>query len=115
MFEETGVEAFHVDRVFGRMKLVVIEAVANGTDWILDATQTSPGIAITAGGGTTPVFTGVSTGSNFWYGGPQFINSVITGRIGATDNPTTGTFSVITSAVTNGVRMTMFLIVNRTG
>ena len=115
MFEETGVNAFHTDKIFGRFRLVVIEAVADGTNWVLDATQTTPGIAITAGGTTTPVFTGVPTGANFWYGAPQFINSVITGRIGATDSPSTGTFSVVTSAVTNGVRMTMFLLVNRTG
>jgi hypothetical protein len=114
MFEETGVQAFHVDKVFGRVRLVLLEMVADGTNWTIDTTATTPGIATTAGG-TTIALTGVPTGSNYWFpGAPDTVNSAVTVALTA-ESATAGTLTLTASAATNGVRFQWFFIVNRTG
>lgn len=114
MFEETGINAFHVDRVFGRMRLVVLEMVADGTNWVIDTTSTTPGIATVAGGNTIAL-TGIPTGSNFWFpGSPDTVNSVITVIIAA-ESATAGTVTLTASAATAAVRFQWFFLVNRIG
>jgi hypothetical protein len=114
MFEETNVNSLHTDRIFGRMKLVVLEMVADGTNWTVDTANSSPGIATTAGG-TTIALTGISKGSNFWFpGSPDTVNSAVTVAITAED-ASAGTITLTASAATNGVRFQWFFFVNRTG
>ena len=114
MFEETNHNSFHTDRIFGRMKLVVVELLADGTDWTIVAAGTSPGLVTTAGT-TTIAITGIPRGSNFWFPGlPPAINSVVTLAVTAQD-AAAGTLTLTASAVTNGVRVKWFFLVNRTG
>lgn len=114
MFEETGVQAFHVDRVFGRMKVVVLEMVADGTNWTVEAATSSPGIT-TVAGGTTIALSGISKGSNFWFpGSPDVVNQATTVVITAED-ASAGTVTLTANAVTAGHRFQWFFLVNRTG
>lgn len=114
MFADQNQNAFYTDRTFGRFKLVVLEMVADGTDWTIDTTNTTPGIATTAGS-TTIALTGLPTGANYWYPGqPDTVDSAVTVAITAED-PSAGTLTLTASAVTNGVRFAWFFLVNRTG
>lgn len=114
MFEETNVSAFHTDRIFGRFKLVVLEMVADGTNWIFDQANTSPGLATTAGT-TTIAITGIPKGSNYWFpGSPDVVNQATTVLITAED-ASAGTLTLTANAVTSGHRFQWFFLVNRTG
>ena len=114
MFENTSLASLHTDLIFGRMRIVVLEMVANGTNWTIDAANTTPGIA-TTNGGTTIALTGVPTGSNYWFpGSPDTVNSAVTVVIAAED-ATAGTITLTASAATNNVRFSWFFLVNRTG
>jgi hypothetical protein len=114
MFEETNNNSFHTDRFFGRFKLVVLEMVADGTNWAFDQTGTSPGLATTAGAGTIAI-TGIPKGSKYWFpGSPDVVNSAATVIIAAQD-ASAGTMTLTASAVTNALRFQWFFLVNRTG
>jgi len=114
MWEETNHNSFHTDRVFGRMKLIMLEMVADGTNWTVVAAGSSPGIAAAAGG-TTIALTGLPRGANYWFpGDPDTINSAVTVALTAQD-ANAGTATLTASAVTNAVRFKWFFIVNRTG
>lgn len=113
MFEETGVAAFHVDRIFGRFRLVVVELLADGTNWAIVAAGTSPGIT-TVANTTTITLSGVPTGANYWFGGPpEDVVGAVTASI-TSQNPATGVI-VMTATATNNSRLKFFFIVNRTG
>lgn len=115
MFEETNNGlAFHVDRIFGRMRLVVVELLADGTNWAVVAGGTTPGIATTAGT-TTIALTGVPTGGNYWFPGPpDDVGGTVTASVSAQD-AAAGTVTLTASAATNGARFKWFFLVNRTG
>lgn len=69
MFEETGVQAFHVDRTFGRVRLVFVQLTSNGTVLTVDTATSTPGITVS---GTTGDYAlaGIPTGTLFqWVGG----------------------------------------------
>jgi hypothetical protein len=114
MFGETNINSFHTDRVFGRFKLVVVDLLADGTNWTVVAASSSPGVATTANT-TTVALTGLPTGANYWFPGqPDTINSAVTLAITAQD-AAAGTLTLTASAATNGVRAKWFFLVNRTG
>lgn len=115
MFEETNSNAFQTDRVFGRMKLVVLELLADGTNFAFVAAGTSPGLTTTAGT-TTIAITGIPKGSNYWFPGtPDDVTAgTVTATIAAQD-ASAGTLTLTASAATNGARFKWFFLVNRTG
>lgn len=114
MFEETNSNAFQTDRVFGRMKLVVVELLSDGTNFAIVASGTSPGLATTAGT-TTIAITGIPKGSNYWFPGvADDVAGTVTANVTAQD-ASAGTLTLTASAATLNARFKWFFLVNRTG
>lgn len=115
MFEETGVNAFHTDRIFGRMRLVVVELLSDGTNYAVVAAGTTPGI-VTTNGAATIALTGAPTGANYWFGGvlDDLSAGTATASVSA-QSPSAGTVTIVASGVVAGTRFKFFFIVNRTG
>ncbi len=115
MFEETNNGfGWHTDRIFGRMRLIVVDLLSDGSNFAVVGATTTPGIA-TTNGGTTIALTGLPKGANYWFGGvPEDVVGAVTASITAQD-PSAGTMTLVASATTGGARLKFFFIVNRTG
>lgn len=125
MFEETGVQNFHVDRIRGRVKLVTIQATSDGTSLTIDTANTNPGVTVTGTGGDY-VFAGISTGTFLHFVGGGVLGpasesagsavypeamSASAGTAGIETSITPGT----AAAPANGSRVFVTYLVGRTG
>ena len=114
MFEETNSNAWHTDKVRGRLRLVTIQATSDGTSLTIDTANTTPGITVSGTAGDY-AFAGLPTGSFLQYvgGGVQGFAAESAGSAVYPEamSATAGT----AAAPANGSRVFVTYIVGRTG
>lgn len=115
MFEETGVQNFHVDRIRGRVKLETIQATYAAGTSTLDAANSSPGVTL-SGAGTLTLTYKPGTFVQFMQPIATTVGAVqITGAITAS-NAGAGTATMLLSATpANGERIYITMLIGRTG
>lgn len=113
MFEETGVQNFHVDRIRGRVKLETIQATWSGGTTVIDAANSSPGTACTGATALALVF---KPGTFV-----QFLSPIVTGAAAPTSRITAFSASAGTATLTisaapaDGERIFITILIGRTG
>lgn len=113
MWSETGIDSFHIDRIFGRVHQVYITLDSDGTNLTLNAAQSSPN---TTGSG---VAAGVNItyeagGTVFWSGIQMSGTQALTSQRISTATPGSATF-VINAAPSAGGKLFITFHVSRTG
>jgi hypothetical protein len=113
MFEETGTDAFHTDRIRGRLKLETFQGTYAAGTVTLDAANSSPSTTLT---GTATLVLGFRPG-----GFVQFLQPICTGAAQITGvvtafNAGAGTATITLSALpANGERVFITMLIGRTG
>lgn len=113
MFEETQVQAFHTDKLRGRLKLETFQGTYAAGVVTLDAANSSPSTTLT---GNATLVLGFRPGTFV-----QFLQPIATGAAQITGvvtafNAAAGTATITTSALpANGERIFITMLIGRTG
>ena len=114
MWAETGVAAFHTDKVFGRFRLVEFTLNSDGINLTLVAADSSPGV--TGSGTAAGVNLTYEPGTDIFPMHPAVLGTAaITARYSAI-NVAAGTATLVLSAApSNGGQLFVTLLVARSG